>query len=81
MAKSNRPIDPNELTRLLGRAVRETRERVGISQSELAAKADLHPTYVSVVERGLKSPTLYTLARIAKALEKKPSELIMLAEE
>ena len=41
----------------------------GLSQEKLAETAGLHPTYVSMVERGIRNPTLDVAARIAKALE------------
>ena len=43
---------PDELPRLIGRRVRALREERGISQEELAARADLHRNYVGSVERG-----------------------------
>ena len=42
---------------------------VGLSQEKLAEAAGLHPTYVSMVERGVRNPTLDVAARIAKALK------------
>lgn len=42
--------------------------------------ADLHPTYVPVVERGLKSPTIFTLTKLANALGQRPSELLAAAD-
>jgi transcriptional regulator with XRE-family HTH domain len=39
-----------------------------VSQEKLAEKADLHPKYVSEVERGSKTISVDALARIAKAL-------------
>jgi transcriptional regulator with XRE-family HTH domain len=41
----------------------------GLSQEKLAERAGLHPTYVSMVERGVRKPTLDVAARIAKALK------------
>jgi len=41
----------------------------GLSQEKLAEVARLHPTYVSMVERGIRNPTLDVAARIAKALK------------
>lgn len=41
----------------------------GVSQEKLAEAAGLHPTYVSMVERGIRNPTLDVAARIAKALK------------
>lgn len=48
--------------------MRERRERLGLSQEQLAERASLHWTYVSGVERGRRNPSLNTLARLAKAL-------------
>lgn len=52
-----------------GIAVRERRIAAGLSQEKLAEAAGLHPTYVSMVERGIRNPTLDVAARIAKALK------------
>lgn len=49
--------------------LRERRQAAGLSQEELAEKAGLHRTYVSQLERGLKSPTLDVLADLAAAFE------------
>lgn len=49
--------------------LRERRLAAGLSQEELAEKAGLHRTYVSQMERGLKSPTLDVLAKLAGALD------------
>ena len=50
-------------------AVRKRRVAAGWSQEVLAERAGLHPTYVSMVERGARNPTLDVSARIAKALK------------
>jgi DNA-binding XRE family transcriptional regulator len=47
--------------RALGRAVKETRARRGISQEELGYRATLHRNYVGAMERGELNPTLRTL--------------------
>ncbi len=52
-----------------------------MTQEELAAKADLHPTYISLLERNRKSPTLDSLFRICKALGIKASSLIERVEQ
>ena len=64
-----------------GRAVRDRREHLGISQEELAARADLHRTYVSQIERGLKSPSLGVVEKVARAMGLRPSELVAMAEK
>ncbi len=69
------------LTRAFGQVVREERLRAKLSQEQLAFRAKIHPTYVSQLERGLKSPTLEVVAAIAKALHQRPHALIRAAEQ
>lgn len=52
-----------------GIAVRKRRLAAGLSQEALAENANLHPTYIGMVERGVRNPTLDVSARIAKALK------------
>jgi transcriptional regulator with XRE-family HTH domain len=47
----------------------------GLSQEKLAEKADLHPTYIGVIERGEQSATLDTIAKLAGALRVKEKDL------
>ena len=51
-----------------------------VSQEELAFKADLDRTYISLLERGLRNPTLRIIMRLAEVLEKSASEMIALME-
>lgn len=69
------------LTRAFGLAVREARERAELSQEDLALSAGVHPTYVSQLERGLKSPSLEVIAVLAKVLGQRPHALIKAAED
>jgi len=64
----------------LGHAIRQLRERTGVSQKELAARTGLHPTYISGVERGVRNPTWQVIVTIAKALDVKPSQIAQAAE-
>lgn len=57
--------------------VRKHRENIGISQEALAAKAGVHRTYMSQIERGLSNLTIVALARIAKALGVRPEQLLV----
>ncbi|MBI1291989.1 helix-turn-helix domain-containing protein [bacterium] len=52
----------------VGLNVQRLRRDKGLSQEELAARAEVHQTYLSGVERGVRNPSLLVLARIAKAL-------------
>lgn len=59
-----------------GNKVRERRLSLGLSQEELAARANVHRTYVGMIERAEKNITLENIEKIAKALET-PLEKIM----
>jgi transcriptional regulator with XRE-family HTH domain len=63
------------------RALRAWRQAAAISQEELAHRADLHRTYVSQLERGLKSPSLGAIEALAAALGLRPHELVRAAED
>jgi len=51
-----------------GLAVRRTREAKGLTQERLAERADLDPTYISGIERGVRNASLISLVRVAKGL-------------
>jgi transcriptional regulator with XRE-family HTH domain len=68
------------ISKQFGAAVRDRRMAAGLSQEKLAETAGLHPTYVSMVERGVRNPTLDVAARIAKALEVSLPRLIEQAQ-
>lgn len=59
-----------------GQKVREIRKEKGLSQEELAHKADLHRTYIGMIERAEKNITLLNIEKIANALEVNIKELI-----
>jgi len=52
----------------VGLNVQRLRRDKGLSQEELAARAEMHQTYLSGVERGVRNASIMVLARIAKAL-------------
>jgi transcriptional regulator with XRE-family HTH domain len=56
------------IDRAFGDVVRQVRADAGLSQEALAFAAGLHRTYVSQLERGLKSPSLRTVNAIVDAL-------------
>jgi transcriptional regulator with XRE-family HTH domain len=64
----------------LGRAIRERRAELGISQEALAERADLHRTYVGGIERGERNVSFGNLLKLARALRVQPSELLATAE-
>ncbi|GAA0399305.1 hypothetical protein GCM10009093_27310 [Brevundimonas terrae] len=64
----------------LGRRVQQLRQAKGWSQDEFAHRANLHRTYVSGVERGIRNPTITVLEKLARGLEITMSELVALEE-
>ena len=69
------------LDRLFGKALQELRERQGLSQENLRFDSGYHLTYISLLERGLRNPSLQTIFNLAKALQVRPSELVQRVEE
>jgi transcriptional regulator with XRE-family HTH domain len=70
-------VKPNlKYRRTLGDAIRFYRKAAGLSQEKLAEKAELHPVYVSTVERGAKTISMDALMRIAKALKVRVRDLV-----
>ena len=59
-----------------GKRLRAVREKVGISQEKLAELANLHRTYVSTVERGLRNISIVNIERLATALGVKMRDLM-----
>jgi len=62
-------ISKKEILIKFGDRVREIRKEKGLSQEELSFKADLHRTYIGMIERAEKNITLVNIEKIANALE------------
>lgn len=52
------------------------RQRKNLTQAELATKAGVSVSYVSMLERGTRSPPLETIEALAKALGTLPTKLL-----
>lgn len=65
-----------DIRRIVGSNVREIRKQRGWSQEELAFECELHRTYVSGVERGIRNPTVVIVHKIAMALKVPPFRLL-----
>ena len=57
-----------DLQTKLGAVVRACRHRLGITQEELAWRANIHRTYLAEIEHGKRNVTLRTVANLAKTL-------------
>lgn len=60
----------------LGSNLREARERLGLTQEQVAHRSGVHATEVSRIEAGKRDPQVSTLRRLAKAVEVKPGQLL-----
>lgn len=63
-----------------GAALKELRERHGLSQEAAALACGVDRAYFGKLERGQKSPTLDTIWRISDGLDTQPSKLMARAE-
>jgi transcriptional regulator with XRE-family HTH domain len=62
--------------KVLGEAIRKQRLRLGLTQEQLAERADLHWTYISGIERGQRNVSIMNLHNIASALEVRVRDLV-----
>jgi len=69
-------MNKKEILIAFGEKVRKIRKERGLSQEELSFKADLHRTYIGMIERAEKNITLTNIEKIAKALDVHTSELL-----
>lgn len=75
----SRPMKPQEeraLQKRFGARLRELRRDAGLSQEQLAWESGLNRTYVGSVERGERNISLINIHRLARALGKRPDELL-----
>lgn len=76
---STSPESPSadiDLQAWLGETVKALRRRLGMTQEELAWRANLHRTYIADIERGARNVTLRSMESLAKALEMTVGELL-----
>ena len=71
-------MEKPEILKLIGNRIKKLRESKGLSQVDLVGKmeGEIDPTNISRIESGRTNPTIFTLYRIAEALEVELKELI-----
>ncbi len=69
-------IGGNSLGKAFGCVLRRLRQDRGLSQEKLGFESGYHRTYISILERGQKSPSLQTIFNLSKALKIEPAKLI-----
>jgi transcriptional regulator with XRE-family HTH domain len=65
-----------DIRALVGRNLKKYRNEAGYSQEGLALECNIHRTYVSGVERGIRNPTVTVLEKLAKPLGIPVSKLL-----
>ena len=69
-------MEKNNILVKFGDNVRKIRKAKGLSQEQISFKADLHRTYIGMIERAEKNITLSNIEKIANALEVEIAELL-----
>ena len=70
------PYSRQQIANAFGATLRATRREQGVSQDALSAACDFDRTYPSLLERGLRHPTLAMLLRLSDALHLEPERLL-----
>lgn len=60
----------------LGTNLREARDRLGLTQEQVAERSGVHATEVSRIEAGKRDPQVSTVKRLAEAVKVKPGQLL-----
>lgn len=66
---------------MLGSEIRQARLAAGLSQEQLALRAGVDRTYVSMLEREIHSPTVDTLFALCRVLGVRPSQIMSRVEQ
>ncbi|MCF8409377.1 MAG: helix-turn-helix transcriptional regulator [Crocinitomicaceae bacterium] len=74
-------MDKSEFNKRLGLLIRKKRIEKGLTQLELADLMNLDYQYISRIERGLISPTLFWVTKLSEALHIHSSDFIHEFEE
>jgi len=64
-----------------GQVLKDLRTERGLSQQQLALDSELDRTYISLLERGLRQPTLSTIFQLAEVLKSSPSDIVVRVEK
>ena len=69
------------LAAAFGKVLRARRTAAGLSQQELAFGADLDRTYISLLERGIRQPSLTVIFSLSRTLDERPERLVSATRE
>ncbi len=71
-----KPITHKDILLKFGQKMQKVRQDQGVTQEELAARLSMHRTYIGLIERGQRNPTIRTLYKISKALKVSAEQLL-----
>ena len=74
-------MEPNNVHSRIGEKIRDLRNRNGLTQQELADRAELTKGYISQLERGQVAPSVVTLLDLIECLGTTPSEFFRETEQ
>lgn len=67
---------PREQGEIFGPHLRALRIARGLTQADLAERAETNTMFISKLERGVTTPTIGTLVRLGRALDCRVAELV-----
>jgi transcriptional regulator with XRE-family HTH domain len=74
-------VTASSISQSFGEVLRHMRVARDLSQEKLGFESEIHRTYISQLERGMKSPTLDILFRISRALDCEASSIVAQVEK
>jgi len=69
-----------DVAKIFGEVLQQLRRERGLSQEAFGFECELHRTYISLLERGKRIPSLTTIMQLAIALEVPPSVIVRRVE-
>lgn len=69
-------VNKSTLQKKFGEIIRERRKAAGLTQEDLADRAGIHQTYLSILECGKRSPTIEVLRLLAKGLATTMTDIV-----
>jgi transcriptional regulator with XRE-family HTH domain len=70
------PRGRGDVARAFGSVLRTARQEIGLTQDGLSERMGFDRTYPSLLERGLRAPSLWMVLRFGEALNRAPEQLV-----
>ena len=70
-----------KLEQAFGKILRKFRKKANLSQEKLAQESNLDRTYISLLERGLRQPSLSSILQLSKALKMSATDMVYEVEK